>query len=513
MDKYRGLLEAAPDAMVVVNESGKIVIVNLQTEKQFGYSRDELLGQKVTSIIPDGFAERLVADGRRTAAEALAQHIGTGIELIARRKDGTEFPIEIMLSPLASATGVLVTAAIRDITARKAAEKHLAQMEGRYRGLLEAAPDAMVVVNEDGKIVIVNLRTEKQFGYSRDELLGQKVTSIIPEGFAERLVADGQRSAAEALAQQIGTGLELIARRKDGTEFPIELMLSPLDSTTGILVTVAIRDITARRAAAAQLLRKIEELHRLKDEFIASVSHELRTPLTSITASLSLIIGKAVGDLPVAALRLIEIAHTNSQRLGRLVNDILDIEKMESGKVDFHFERVEVGPLVELVIDANRAFAQASGVQIEFENAGAVGAVRADPDRFIQVVTNLLSNAIKFSPPNSVVTVAIETGLTLVHVTVRDRGAGIAADFKPRVFERFEQADVSDARQRSGSGLGLSIVKEIIDRLGGRVGFTDAPGGGTIFRITLPCWDNVVGIAIDFETAANAPRIPTTTMA
>ena len=251
--RYRGLLEAAPDAMVVVNQAGEIVLLNVQAEKQFGYRRDELLGQKVTNIIPEGFAERLVADGLRSAADALAQQIGTGIELIGRRKDGSEFPIEIMLSPLESAEGILVTAAIRDISVRKAAEKHLAQMEGRYRGLLEAAPDAMVVVNQDGEIVLLNVQAEKQFGYRRDELLGQKVTNIIPEGFAERLIADDLRSAEDALAQQIGTGIELTGRRKDGSEFPIEIMLSPLESAEGILVTAAIRDISVRKAAEKHL--------------------------------------------------------------------------------------------------------------------------------------------------------------------------------------------------------------------------------------------------------------------
>jgi PAS domain S-box-containing protein len=250
--RYRGLLEAAPDAMVVVNEGGEIVLLNLQAEKQFGYRRDELLGQKVKNIIPEGFAERLIADGTRTAAEALAQQIGTGIELIGQRKDGSEFPLELMLSPLGSAEGILVTAAIRDISVRKAAEKHLGQMEGRYRGLLEAAPDAMVVVNEGGEIVLLNLQAEKQFGYRRDELLGQKVKNIIPEGFAERLIADGTRTAAEALAQQIGTGIELIGQRKDGSQFPIELMLSPLQSDEGILVTAAIRNISVRKAAEGQ---------------------------------------------------------------------------------------------------------------------------------------------------------------------------------------------------------------------------------------------------------------------
>ena len=152
--------------MVVVNQLGEIVLLNVQAEKRFGYHRDELVGQNVKNIIPFGFAERLIADGTRSAAEALAQQIGTGIELTGLRKDGTEFPIEIMLSPLESAEGTLVTAAIRDISVRKAAEEHLAQMEGRYRGLLEAAPDAMVVVDQNGKIVLLNVQAEKQFGYA-----------------------------------------------------------------------------------------------------------------------------------------------------------------------------------------------------------------------------------------------------------------------------------------------------------------------------------------------------------
>ena len=259
--KYRGLLEAAPDAMVVVNQDGEIVLLNAQAEKQFGYRRDELLHQKVTNIIPVGFAERLIADGTRTAAEALAQQIGTGIELIGQRKDGSRFPIEIMLSPLESTEGILVTAAIRDIAVRKDAEKHLEQMESRYRGLMEAAPDGMVVVNQKGEIVLLNAQAENQFGYRRDELLGQKVTNIIPKGFAERLIADGTRTAAEALAQQIGTGIELIGQRKDGSSFPIEIMLSPLESTEGILVTAAIRNISVRKDAEEHLVQ-VESRYR-----------------------------------------------------------------------------------------------------------------------------------------------------------------------------------------------------------------------------------------------------------
>ena len=250
-----------------------------------------------------------------------------------------------------------------------------------------------------------------------------------------------------------------------------------------------------------------KRLERLKDEFVSTVSHELRTPLTSISGSLGLLMGNAAGDLPKPMARLLAIAHTNSQRLVRLVDDILDIEKMEAGRVVFNFSRVEVRPLVEQAIEANRGFAEGYGVRVRLEDARTATDVRADPDRLLQVVTNLLSNAIKFSPSDHEVVVAIEKGTDMVRLTVRDHGPGIPVDFKPLIFEKFAQADAGDARQKGGTGLGLSIVKQIVDRLSGEVGFADAPGGGTIFHVQLPCWDHVAGLAIDRDAKPDAARL------
>ena len=250
-----------------------------------------------------------------------------------------------------------------------------------------------------------------------------------------------------------------------------------------------------------------KRLERLKDEFVSTVSHELRTPLTSITGSLGLLMGNAAGNLSDPVRRLVAIAHTNSQRLVRLVNDILDIEKMEAGQVAFNFSRVEVRPLVAQAIEANRGFAEGYGVRVRLEDADTAADVRADPDRLLQVITNLLSNAIKFSPAENEVVVAVEKGPDMVRLTVRDHGPGIPLDFRPLIFEKFAQADAGDARQKGGTGLGLSIVKQIVDRLGGEVGFADAPAGGTIFHVQLPCWDHVAGLAIDRDAKPGAPRL------
>jgi signal transduction histidine kinase len=234
-----------------------------------------------------------------------------------------------------------------------------------------------------------------------------------------------------------------------------------------------------------------KRLERLKDEFVSTVSHELRTPLTSISASLGLLMGKAAGVLPEPAHRLLEIAYTNSQRLVRLINDILDIEKLESGQVVFDLRRIEVRGLVERTIEANRAFAEFHKVRIRIEDSGTVAEVCVDEDRLIQVITNLLSNAIKFSPPDNEVVVKIEKGSGLVRILVRDHGPGITAEFKPRVFERFAQADATSARRTGGTGLGLSIVKQIVERLGGEIGFIEAEGGGTTFHLELPIWSDI----------------------
>jgi PAS domain S-box-containing protein len=481
--RYRGLLEAAPDAMVVVNQDGGIVLLNLQAEKEFGYHRDELLGQKVTNIIPEGFAERLIADDLRSEEDALAQQIDSGIELTGRRKDGSEFPIEIMLSPLESAEGTLVTAAIRDISVRKAAEKVLAQMEGRYRGLLEAAPDAMVVVHQDGGIVLLNLQAEKEFGYRRDELLGQKVTNIIPEGFAERLIADGLRSAEDALAQQIGTGIELIARRKDGSEFPIELMLSPLESAEGTLVTAAIRDITTRKKAEAQLLQKVEELNRSNVElgqFAYIASHDLQEPLRMVASYTQLLSRRYKGKLDSDADEFIAFAVDGATRMQRLIQDLLAYSRVGTKGKELRDTSSEE-TLGQAIINLRGAI-QESGALVTHD---PLPPVMADERQLIQLFQNLVGNAIKYQNPGvpKVHISAAKNGGKQWIFSVQDNGLGIDSQYFDRIFGMFQR--LHKREEFAGTGIGLAICKKIVERHGGNISVESQPGEGSTFRFDL----------------------------
>jgi PAS domain S-box-containing protein len=482
--KYRGLLEAAPDAMVVVNQAGEIVLLNLQAEKQFGYHRDELVGQKVKNIIPEGFAERLLADGLRSVEDALAQQIGTGIELTGRRKDGSEFPIEIMLSPLESAEGILVTAAIRDISVRKDAEKHLAQMEGRYRGLLEAAPDAMVVVNQVGEIVLLNVQAEKQFAYRRDELLGQKVKNIIPEGFAERLIADGTRTAAEALAQQIGTGIELIGRRKDGSEFPIEIMLSPLESPEGILVTAAIRNITERKRAEQHLVKTVAELNRSNDElqqFAYVASHDLQEPLRMVASYTQLLAERYKGRLDSDADEFIAYAVDGSNRMQVLIQDLLAYSRAgTNGKA---LRKISSDNALTEALANLRATIQESGAVVTHDS---LPLITTDGTQLAQIFQNLVGNAIKYrsaAVPNVHIS-AVKNGGNEWIFSVRDNGLGIDPQYFDRIFVLFQR--LHGQTEFKGTGIGLAICKKMLERLGGRIWVESQPEKGSTFHFALP---------------------------
>jgi PAS domain S-box-containing protein len=364
--------------------------------------------------------------------------------------------------------------------------------EQLFRLVVEALPSGMIVADRTGTIVMLNAEVERLFGYERDELIGQSVDILVPA--ASR--ADHVRWSAEFMlnpvSRRIGSGRDLFGLRKDGSELPVEVSLNPLTTRNGAFVLCVIADISERKRAESR-----------KDEFVTTVSHELRTPLTALSGSLGLLAGSAAGKLPDTAMRLLTIAHKNSQRLVRLINDILEVEKIESSDVVFLLKRVAIRPLVEQAIEESGAYAESLGVTVRLDPLAADADVNADPDRLTQVVANLLSNAIKFSPTGAEVVVSIDVPADRVRVAVRDHGPGIPPHFKERIYEQFAQAD-AEARNKGGTGLGLSIVKGIVTRLGGSTGFEDAPGGGTIFYVELPAWKNAAEAAAGRMTPAMA---------
>ena len=371
--------------------------------------------------------------------------------------------------------------------AREAAKKYLSQMEGRYRALLEAAPDAMVVVNQGGLIVLVNAQAETQFGYRRDELLGRKVTEIIPDGFAERLIADDLRSAADALAQQIGTGIELVALRKDGSAFPIELMLSPLESADGILVTAAIRNISVRKAAELHLAEKVAELNRSNEElsqFAYTASHDLQEPLRMVVSYTQLLARRYKGKLDSDADEFIAFAVDGASRMQRLIQDLLALTRVGT-KGQALVETSSEDALKQALRNLHVAIVE-SGALVTHD---ALPNVLADESQLTVLFQNLIANAIKYQKGGvPVVNVsARRDGKKDWLFSVQDNGIGIDAKYFDIIFGLFQRLHGRD--EFSGTGIGLAICKKIVERHGGSISVESEAGRGSTFRFSLAVSD------------------------
>ena len=393
---------------------------------------------------------------------------------------------------------------------RKAAPLEIGILQN---AILNSADFAIIATDANGIIRLFNIGAERILGYAASGVVGKKSPDDLhdPQQLAARAKALSAEFAVaiasgfDAMTFKASRGMKdtyaLNYVRKDGSRFPAHVTITALRAAQNKIIGYL--EIGIDNSAQVAAIAADKEKQRLKDEFVATVSHELRTPLTSIAGALGLLTGDAAGKLPEAAKRLLTIAYTNSQRLVRLLNDILDIEKMESGKLAFDLTRVEVRSLVEQTIEANRAFAEGFNVRIRLDAASTAIDVRADPDRLVQAVTNLLSNAIKFSPPDAEVVVAVKSQNETVRISVRDHGHGVPNEFKHHIFEKFAQADATNARRKGGTGLGLSIVKQIADRLDGAVGFENAPGGGAIFYIDLPNWAHALRLQSRFVRRAH----------
>ena len=627
---FRRLIDAAPDAMVVTDEAGVIGFVNMQAESLFGYTRHELVGQPLEILVPERFRARHVGHRQSFTAAPNVRPMGSGLELYGRRKDGSEFLIEISLSPLETSEGLLISTAIRDITGRKRAEQ-------KFRALLESAPDAMVIVDRSGAILIVNAQTETLFGHPREELLGQPVEVLIPRRFRAQHHAHRNGYFQQLRARAMGSDLELLGLRRDGSEFPIEISLSPLETEDGVLVSAAIRDVSDRkrtemaaRLASDRLLSAIESIHGLlalydaedrlvlcnsasrelfgrglsgpltglsyteildgclasglflpgeetleslrrrclayhknpvgvlelktrdgqtlratdrrtleggtvstiwditddvqheaelrtaralaeaastaKSEFLASMSHELRTPLNSILGFTQLLQRDKKSPLNDRQRDKVEHVIRGGEHLLRLIDDILDLSRIEAGRITVSIEPVSLAEALNEVKSTLDPMASRAGVTLAVAPVpDSAREVLGDRTRVVQIFINFGSNSIKYGRAGGSATFSVEKiDHGFVRILLRDDGLGIPADKQDKIFQPFHRAG-QETGPIQGTGIGLAITKRLAELMDGHVGFESTAGAGSTFWIDLPSSEEFRATHVD--AAAPVPVV------
>jgi two-component system sensor histidine kinase VicK len=476
-ERFQLLVDGVRDyAIFMLDPEGCVRSWNAGAERITGFRAEEVLGRHYACFFPPEEA----LQSRPGRILEITKNQGRFEEEAWRvRKDGSRFMANVVLAALSSPEGKPrgFSHITRDVTERRKAQEVLENLRLQTEMILNSVGEGICGLDEAGNCTFFNPAAERMTGWKPADLIGRKMHTIMPHtrGDGSTLPPEEcriRRTLIEGVTNRVD---DEMFWRKDGTGFPVEYVSTPIRNPHGEIrgAVVSFRDITERRA-----------IEHLKDEFVSVAGHELRTPLTSIRGALGLIAAGLLAGNPEKMQKMLDIALRSTDRLARMVNDILDLEKLQSGCVSMSRVECDAGKLLTQAGEAMRMMGEAAGIRIEV--ASAVLPVRADSDRIIQVLTNLLSNAIKFSPASAVVTLAAKVSGSEVLFSVEDQGRGIPADQLETIFERFRQVDASDSREKGGTGLGLAICRTIIQQHGGRIWVESALGRGSTFYFTLP---------------------------
>lgn len=485
LHKLSRAVEQSPVSVVITDAKGDIEYVNEKFSEVTGFTLAEVVG-KNPRILRSGLTPVEVY-------QDLWKTILDGFEwrgrLQNRKKNGELYWEYAYISAILDREGKVThfVGVKEDITERMRIEEELLYAGHRNELILNAVEEGIYGLDMEGKTTFINPAGLRMLGFSAEELLGQ-----IQHPLTHHTRSDGTPYPVNEcnIYASLHTGKSRhvsneVFWRKDGSSFPVEYATTPIIEDQKVLgAVVSFRDIT-----------ESQKMNRMKSEFISTVSHELRTPLTSIRGSLGLVAGGVSGELPAQAKMLVDIAYKNSERLILLVNDILDMEKIESGKMEFQLKPVELMPLLHQALESNRAYGEQYKVSYELENELPGVMLNVDANRLMQVLANLLSNAAKFSPAEGKVAVAVVPVGNRIRIEVKDHGSGIPVEFQDRIFQKFAQADSSDTRKKGGTGLGLSITKAIVEQMGGSIGFESVPDILTTFFIEFTVWNEMVTLA------------------
>jgi PAS domain S-box-containing protein len=476
------MLDAAPDAMVGVARDGRIVMANAQTEELFGYRKEQLVGQPVEILVPDRVKDVHPDHRARYFTQPRTRPMGHLLDLAGRRADGTEFPAEVSLSSIETDDGVIAIAAIRDVTDRRKAEARVQQM-------LDAAPDAMIGVDRDGLIVMANVQTESAFGYRRNELLGQRLEILIPERAQAAHSMHRTNFFESPRFRPMGVGLNLAARRADGTEFPAEISLSWLETDNGVIALGAIRDITDRKRAEEQARQAREEADRSAAElqvayrelqaFSYAVAHDLRAPLRSIDGFSEALLEDHRPALDPEAQTYLDRIRRNAQRMGSMIDALLELSRLVRSTLEA--TEVDLSGLVKDVLESLGEADPARTVDAIVQ-PGVVA--RGDRGLLLILIANLMSNAWKFTAPHpeAHIEFGCRGGDGARIYFLRDDGVGFEPRYADKLFTPFQRLHSDDF---GGSGIGLATAERIVRRHGGQIWADGAVEGGATFHFTL----------------------------